>query len=800
MSFEVPISFLRRNCDPQKFDCNTSADMPATRTIIGQPRATQALRFGLGIKAQGFNIYVSGLPGTGRTTAVTRFLEEIASGSTPPLDWCYVNDFRDAARPHALGLPAGHGRQFQGDLKALVERVRRDVRAAFDGETYAARAEESAKGFQKRSAEIEARTGERARQAGFVLRPAHSGILTLPLKDNGQPLMQEEFMALGEADRDALEAKQQALQSELEAALRQIKGIEKEAEEARHQLDRQVALFAIDHLFGDLKQKYEAVPGIAAYLDALRDDILENLAQFRTDDQQQDAGPAGVPPADAEVQFARRYAVNALVDNGTLNGAPVVMELNPTYSNLFGQIENEARFGALTTDFTLIRAGSLHRANGGYLVLPLEELLHNPFSWDSLKRALRNRLLTIENASERVGFPTTRTLQPEPIPLNVKVVLIGQPAMHQLLQAYDEDFDQLFKVRADFASLMDRTDESVRDYAVFVSGVCSAEGLRHLDNLALAKVVEHGSRLAEDQAKLSTRFGEIADVIREADYYAAQDKAPHITDVYIRRAIEQRFYRSSMIQERMQEMTACGALMIDVEGARVGQVNGLSVLDLGDIEFGHPTRITASAGVGREGLIDIERQAMLGGPTHTKGVMILAGYLTEMFARDKPLSLCARLVFEQSYSGVEGDSASSTELYALLSELAGLPIRQGIAVTGSVNQKGEVQAIGGVNEKIEGFYQVCKARGLTGEQGVLIPASNVQNLMLKEEIVEAVRADQFHIWAVKTIDEGIEILTGVEAGARLANGSFAPDTVNGRVDCRLRDSAETLAQFTTKAA
>jgi lon-related putative ATP-dependent protease len=469
--------------------------------------------------------------------------------------------------------------------------------------------------------------------------------------------------------------------------------------------------------------------------------------------------------------------------------------MNPTYSNLFGRVEQEAQFGALTTDFTLIRRGSLHHANGGYLVLPLEEILRNPLSWDSLKRALENAEITIEDVGERIGFITTKSLRPEPIPLDVKVILIGRPDAYQLMLAYDEQFNELFKVKADFDTVMPRNQERVNDYVGFVSALCNHENLLHLDASALAKIIEHSSRLAEDQEKLSTHFGEISDVIREASYYARQDQAGLVTAKHIQRAIDERFYRSSLIRERIQEMINRDIIKIDIQGEQVGQVNGLSVIQLGDLSFGQPSRITVSLGLGSEGLIDIEREADLSGPIHTKGVLILSGYLAGQYSQDKPLSLSARLVFEQSYSGVEGDSASSTELYAILSALSDLPIKQGIAVTGSVNQKGDVQAIGGVNEKIEGFFEICSLKGLTGEQGVMIPESNVANLMLKESVIEAVQAGKFNIWPVKHIDEGIEILTGVKAGSRDADGTFEEGSVHAKVDQRLQELAEKLNEF-----
>jgi lon-related putative ATP-dependent protease len=789
---EIAVEKLRRICDPQSIDCNTSADLKATKAIIGQDRAARALQFGLGIKASGFNVYVAGPPGTGRATMVERFIEEIARGKAVPADLCYVNNFKDPSRPNSVSLPAGQARQFQLDMKTLVEGAKRELRKAFESEEYAAKQKETARSFEKQAHQIIAAINARAQEQGFLLQQTPLGILPVPLKD-GQPLTPEEFAALSSTEKQAISQKQEALQAEIETAFRKVKNVEKQAAQELERLDKQVALYALSHLLDDLKKKYQGLPEILAYLDEVRDDILDNANQFRANPKEQTA-PAFFVPGTQERLFSK-YAVNVLVDNSSTKGAPVVMELNPTYNNLIGRIENEAQFGTLITDFSLIRRGSLHRANGGYLVLPIEEVLRNPFSWDGLKRALRNQQIIIEDPSERLGFLTTRTLQPKPTPLDVKVVLIGQPSLYHLLLSYDEDFSELFKIKADFDSLMDRTDESIKDYTTFVSAVCSEGGLIHLDKTALAKIVEHGSRLAEDQTKLSTRFGELADVIREASFYAVQRAASCVNAADIRKAIDEKFYRSGLIQEKLKEMTHKNILMIDVEGEMKGQVNGLSVIDMGDIAFGHPTRITASIGVGREGLIDIEREAKLGGPTHTKGVLILAGYLMDKYAQDKPLSLSARLVFEQSYSGVEGDSASSTELYAILSALSGWPIKQGIAVTGSVNQKGEIQAIGGVNEKIEGFFEVCKAKKLTGSQGVLIPASNEQNLMLKEEVLDAVKDGKFHIWSAKTIDEGIEILTGASAGTKTDCGTFQDRTVNQLVDKRLTELAQTLVKF-----
>jgi lon-related putative ATP-dependent protease len=495
-----------------------------------------------------------------------------------------------------------------------------------------------------------------------------------------------------------------------------------------------------------------------------------------------------------EVQF-RKYKVNVIVDNSDVKGAPVVIEFNPTYKNLFGATEKEAQFGALVTDFTMIHGGSLHKANNGYLIIPVEELLRNPFSYESLKRALRNGNIIIEELQERFGFISTKSLKPQPIPLNIKVVLIGNPSLYQKLFILDMEFSELFKVKAEFDTTMAHTEENVRHYAAFVCTICQRENLKHLNVPGVAKIIEYSQRLAQDQQKLSTRFAEVADIVREACFYATQEKSNAVNGNHVKKAIEEKIYRSKLIQEKIQEMIHRGILLIDTDTEKVGQVNGLSVMGLGDFAFGNPSRVTATVGLGREGVVDIEREAKMGGPLHTKGVLILSGYLNEKYAQDKPLSLSARLVFEQNYGGVEGDSASSTESYAILSALSGLPVKQNIAVTGSVNQKGEVQAIGGVNEKIEGFFEVCKAKGFTGQQGVMIPESNTQNLMLKEEIVDAVRAGRFHIYSVKTIDEGMEVLTGIKAGERRHDGTFESETVNYRVDKQLNDMAEKLKAY-----
>ncbi len=795
MVSELPFEKLNRTCDPKLMGGSDSSQISRLKTIIGQERAVRALRFGLGIKEKGFNIYVSGRAGTGRTTAITRFLEEAAAKQPAPSDWCYVNNFKDNDRPRVLQMSAGQAVKFRADMERFVSLVARDIRNAFESEEYATHRDSVVKDIQEQKRQLMENLGEEAHKLNFAIQPSASGLLTIPLHD-GKPMSEKQFIALKPGDKDSINNTQQKLETNIESVSRQMRNLDKNAAEALQKLDREVTLYATKHLIGDIQQKYQDIEAVQSYLDLVQNDILENIADFKPQSEDQQAPP--FPFLRPRRDPLKKYTVNILVDNSEHRGAPVVIERNPTYNNLFGKIEQEAQFGALSTDFTLIRSGSLHKANGGYLVLPIEEVIASPLSWESLKHALENKEIIIEDAADKLGVISTKSLKPEPIPLNVKVILVGRPDIFQLLLAYDEHFAELFKVKADFDTQMERTEEHINDYAAFISKLCEEEHLTHLDASAMARIVEHGSRLAEDQEKLSTHFGEIADVIREANYYAASQNAAFINKTHVRQAIEERFYRSALVQERIKEMILRDEIKIDVDGKTCGQVNGLSVIQMGDIEFGQPSRITVSIGMGREGLIDIEREAKLGGPIHTKGVMILSGYLTDKYAQEQPLSLVARLVFEQSYSGVEGDSASSTELYAILSALSGLAVQQGIAVTGSVNQKGEVQAIGGVNQKIEGFFAICQAKGLTGQQGVIIPESNVCNLMLKEAVVEAVKDGKFHIWPVKSIDEGIEILTGAQAGERLPQAGFEENTVNGLVNKRLSELAEKLASFGKK--
>jgi lon-related putative ATP-dependent protease len=789
---ELPPESLRKECDPNIMRCKTTQELVPLSEIIGQERAVRALKFGLGIRDQGFNIYVAGFPGTGRKTAVKNFVEEIARVEPVPPDWCYVNNFANQYEPKAIRLPAGKGKGFRDNVKNLIESIRTALPKAFESDDYAARKEATIRGLERQRKELIDKLNTKTQQEGFIIQSTPIGLLLIPVV-NGKPLKEEELLSLPQKTKDIIQEKRERLESELRNTMRQFLDMERKIREELKKLNKDVALYAIGNLVEDLIEKYKTLPDITAYLKDVQNDILDNIAQFVKRGEPQEQMPFPVPWM-REAPF-RKYEVNVIVDNSSVKGAPVVMEFNPTYQNLFGTTEKEAQFGALVTDFTMIRGGSLHKANSGYLIIPVEELLRNPFSYEGLKRALRDEKIVIEEPAERFGFISTKSLKPQPIPLKAKVILIGSSYLYQQLFILDMEFTELFKVKAEFDTTMARTEENVKQYAAFVCTICQKENLRHLDGSGLAKLVEYSQRLAQDQQKLSTRFAEVADIVREANFYAAQEKSNVVTGNHVKKAIEEKIYRSKLIQEKIQEMIQRGILLIDTDAEKVGQVNGLSVIGLGDFAFGNPSRVTASVGLGREGVIDIEREAKMGGPIHTKGVLILSGCLNEKYAQDKPLSLSARLVFEQNYAGVEGDSASSTELYAMLSALSGLPIKQNIAVTGSVNQKGEVQAIGGVNEKIEGFFEVCKAKGFTGQQGVMIPESNMQNLMLKEEVVDAVRAGRFHIYSAKTIDEGIEVLTGIKAGKRRKGGTFEGGTVNYRVDKQLKGMAEKLKEF-----
>jgi len=792
---KLPVEKLRNVCDANFLHCESTHDLIPLSEIIGQERAVRALKFGLGIKDHGFNMYVAGYPGTGRKTAVKSFVEAQAKTRPVPNDWCYVNNFGNQYEPKTIQLPPGKGKEFKDDMKTFIDNLKSALPKAFESEEYVTRRDSTIRELEGQHKRLIDDLNVKAQREGFIIQTTPVGLLLVPVLD-GKPLSEEEMITLPQKMKDKIAEKRETLESEFRNTVRQLIDMERQIHDALKKLNKEVALYAIGHQLDGLMMKYQGTPDVTSYLKESENDILDNLQQFIRRGGQEQQLPFQLPWM-REEELYKKYEVNIVIDNSATTGAPVIVETNPTYPNLLGKTEKEAQFGALTTDFSMIRGGSIHKANGGYLIIAVEDLLRNPLSYDGLKRDLKDGKMSIEEPEERYGFLSIKTIKPQPIPLTAKIILIGDPYLYQMLFTMDPDFKELFKIKAEFDTTMPRTDEKVQKYGAFVCGLCEKEGLKHLDGGGLAKLIEYSSRLVEDQYKLSTQFSAIADVVREANFYATEDKSEFITADHAKKAIEEKIYRSKLIQEKIQEMISRGFFLIDTFEEKVGQINGLSVMGLGDFAFGTPSRVTVSIGLGREGVIDIERESKMGGPIHTKGVLILSGFLNDKYARDKPLSLSARLVFEQNYEGVEGDSASSTELYSILSALSGLPIKQNIAVTGSVNQKGEVQAIGGVNEKIEGFFEVCKAKGLNGQQGVMIPESNVQNLMLKEEVVEAVKEGKFNIYSVKTIDEGIEVLTGTKAGERRADGTYEEGTVNYIVDKQLRDMAEKLKEYPT---
>ncbi|MGY5875704.1 MAG: ATP-binding protein [Candidatus Thorarchaeota archaeon] len=782
---------LRHVFDASSLPCKTTEDLSPVDDVIGQERALRALTFGLEIGEQGFNIYAAGQPGTGKTTTVATFLEDVAKDKSAPPDWCYVYNFANPGEPNAIKLPQGRAKEFKKDIGELIANVRKVLPEAFESDDYLGRRDAIVRSAQGVRDQLFGELNKMARDKGFILQSSQSGLLIVPVVE-GQPLNDKEVSTLSPEKLMKITKAREELSVDLRNAMRELRKIDTKINSEVEKLNNEVAHYAIDHFVNELADKYEGVDEVGGYICAVEKEILDNLAAFL---RNPNAQPASREEMAALEQFFKKYEINILVDNSDLTGAPIITELNPTYLNLFGKTEREARFGVLTTDFTMIQPGSLHKANGGYLMIPVEELLTSPLSWEGLKRALKNSEIVIEDMSQASGVISSRGLKPEPIDLKVKVVLIGSSSIYELLYTKDSDFKELFKVKAQFDTTMERNQDNIIKYVAAMSTVCGKEGLKHLDSDAISKVVEYSSRLAEDKNKLTTRFADMADIIREATFYAKKDDSQYVTGAHVKKAIEEKIYRSNLIQDKIQEMIKRGTILIGTEGEKIGQINGLTVMSYGDFRFGGPSRVTASVGVGRQGIIDVARESDLGGSIHTKGVMILDGYLNRTFAHDKPLGLTARLVFEQSYSGVDGDSASSTELYAILSVLSGVPIKQNFAVTGSVNQNGEVQAIGGVNEKIEGFFEVCRMNGLTGEQGVLIPASNVENLMLKEEVIDAVREGQFHIYAVSTIQEGIEILTDEKAGEIKEDGTFEDGTVFYKANQRLKAMAETLKEY-----
>jgi lon-related putative ATP-dependent protease len=781
---------LCAHCDPEQFQFKTTDELEDLTAVVGQARAIEALKFGIGIQRSGYNLYVLGKPGTGRYTVVRQFLDEKAAKETAPSDWCYVNNFEEPHRPHVMRLPAGTGVVLRRDVEQLMNDLRAAIQAAFESEEYHARRQELEGQLKEQQQNAFEELRKEAESHAVALIRTPSGMAFAPMRKN-EVLSPEDYEKLPDDEKKRIEAVIGSLEEQLAKLVRQIPQRRREGQRRIQELDREVTMSSVGHLIDELKKKYDQLPVVISHLDTIQQAVIDNADDFRRGEETQEVTFLGIPISrGGGAPSLRRYQVNVVVDHSTTKGAPVVYEDNPTFPALIGRIEHIAQMGALVTDFMLIKPGALHRANGGYLVLDVRKVLMQPFAWEGLKRAIQSRELRVESLGQALSLVSTVSLEPEPVALDVKVVLIGEPLLYYLLSAYDPEFGELFKVAVDFGSDMTRNVESSALYARLIATIARREKLLALDRSAVARVIEQAARLVEDTEKLSVRLREITDLLREADHWTREAGRALIGAADVQRAIDARIYRMDRIRERLQEAIQRGTLLIDTVGERIGQVNGLSVVELGNYAFGHPSRITANARLGKGEVIDIQREVELSGPIHSKGVMILSGFLGARYAADRPLALSATLVFEQTYGEVEGDSASSAELYALLSTLADAPIRQSYAVTGSVNQHGEVQAIGGVNEKIEGFFDVCRTRGLSGEQGVLIPATNVKHLMLRHDVVDAVRAGKFQIFPIHTIDEGIELLTGIQAGERNADGLFPDGSINQRVEMRLLTLSE----------
>lgn len=781
-------------CPADRLAFKTTRDLAPLSIMIGQDRAVAAVRFAISMKHEGYNLFALGPEGIGKATLIRQNLEEAAAAQTVADDWCYVNNFADPQKPIALRLKAGRGEVLRSDMKQLVDELKSAIPATFESEEYRNRKNAIDEAFeQQRENEFE-ELRSKAETLGVAMIRTPLGLTVVP-ELNGEPITPEEFEVLPKKEKIKRQAALDDVQSMMEAILlRSIPKSKNDQREKIRELNREVTAFAVDHLIEDLKSKWSEEDGDATveYLLSVREDVLENADSFLSQPSQQQASDPlvlaqGQRALPSQPSF-KRYQVNVLVDHGrTSTGAPLIEEDHPTQPNLVGRIEHLSQFGTLMTDFNLIRPGVLHKANGGYLLLDARRLLVQPFAWETLMRTLRAGRIRIESPYESLGFGSAISLEPEPIPLDVKVILTGEPIIYYLLSRYDPDFRELFKVAADFNTDMERNDDSAMLYARLIADNIKKENLLPLNCLAVARVIEYGARLAGDAQKLTAHMASVVDLIREAAFWAEEDGKKTVSPIHVDRAIDAKIYRSDRVREYIQHEIQRGTLVIETEGSRTGQVNGLSVIQMDDFSFGRPSRISCTTRLGKGEVVDIERQVELGGPLHAKGVMILSSFLGARYTREAPLSLYATLVFEQSYGGIDGDSASSAELYALLSSLSGIPIKQSLAVTGSVDQMGRIQAIGGVNEKIEGFFDVCKNRGLDGTHGVLIPATNVKHLMLRRDVVEAAERGKFSIYPVTTIDEGIEILTGVPAGAwDPKNESYPIGSVNRAVKTQLK--------------
>ena len=774
-SKELEYKDLKDICNPNIFKFDTTADIKEYNTIYGQDRGIKALEFGVQVEVKGYNIFVEGPTGVGKTMYTKNYLESISKKKKVPVDWCYIYNFDDPNEPIALSLPAGQGKIFKKAMDTFIKDIKLDIKNTFANDDFEKEKKLIRHEFDEKRTILLEKLNTKAGQHGFQVKAAQNGIYMMPVI-NGKALAEEEFDQLDESIKKEFEDKSNIVQQQIFEAINEIKSIEKAAEQKIEEWQSNVALLTINLHINNIKSNYKRNKKINKFLENIKKDILKNISCFVADEPTDNKQVH--PQRNEQKQPWNNYRVNLFIDNSNLEGAPVIMDSNYSYHNIFGKLEYENQYGALKTDYTMLKPGLLHKANGGYIIFQAKDLIANPACYDSLKKALSVKQVNIENAVDQRSSMVLISLKPESIPLNVKVILVGDANTYYTLLSLDEDFAKLFKVKVEFEEDAPKTDDNIQKLAQFVGNYCKNTEILDLDKEAMAKIVEFASRLADDRDKISTKFNEISQIVAEASTWAKMDKKKLITKDYVQKALDQRIERIKKYDSRYIEMIKENTLLISTEGFEVGQINGLTIMTIGEYSFGKPSKITANTYMGKSGITNIEREVELSGSSHSKGVLILSGYLGQTFAQDFPLSLTASLCFEQLYSGVDGDSASSTEAYALLSSLSEIPINQSIAVTGSVNQKGEIQPIGGVNEKIEGFYQICKMRGFNTKQGVIIPVQNIRNLHLSDEIIESVKTGNFHIYAVSSLDEGIEILTGVPAGKRNKDGKFPAGTIN----------------------
>ena len=784
----IKIEELKKDCELVDFDFSSTEELePFEEGIIGQNRAVEAVDFGLNVEKEGYNIFMTGLPGTGKSTFAKKATEDKSKDKKVPSDLCYVYNFENSEKPQALKLPPGIGKKLKKDMEQLIEELKEEIPAAFEGEEFEEKKNQIMSEYQKKSNKIMEKFEEEIKKEGYMLKNTPQGPAPVPIDEEGNPLEQEDYQKLSEEEKQEIRDKNTDIKQEMENKMRRIRKLKTEAQDKLKEVEKKVGLSIIEPIIANLKETYDGCEEVTGYLDDVKNDIVDNLNKFKDeDDKKKQKLPFAMPQND-DGSFFKRYQINLLVDNSDTEGAPVIHETNPTYYNLFGKTEGKSRFGAVTTDFTMIKGGAIHKANGGYLILQARDVLTSPLSWDTLKRTLINEEVVVENIGEQYRSIPVKTLKPEAIDIDLKIIMIGNPMIYQLLYNYDEEFKKLFKIKADFDVEMERNHENVQKFASFISCISVREDIKQFKKDAVCKVVEYSSRLAGDKEKLTTRFNDIMEVLYEANTWAKIDDHEYVRSKDVKKALDKKEERSNLSEEKISEMIAKDHILVDVKGEEVGQINGLAVYQTGEYAFGKPSRITARTYMGKEGIINIEREADMSGKIHNKGVMILSGFLGEKYAREKPLTLSASLAFEQNYGGIDGDSASCAELLVLLSAISTYPLRQDIAITGSMNQKGKVQPIGGVNQKIEGYYKTCKVKGLTGDQGVIIPEQNKDNLMLKDEVVKAVENDEFHIYSIKDIDEAVELMFDRPASE-----------VHENVNKVLNDMAEKARQFGKK--